>query len=292
MIETNTEKLELPPIHSDLTCVLKERGFDIQQYKPRFIERRLSVRMQKRKIIRYHDYFSLLRGDPSEVDALLNSFNVNHSMFFRDTAAFEALEHKVLVPLIKKRQSIGQRELKIWSAGCATGEEPYSVTMLLANLLGRCAGRWKLVIDACDLDSSSIDQARRGVYRNSRFIQKGKESSCFLSHNSMLAKYADYHGGQFAILPEIRRMVNFHCDDLNKKPVLRNYQIILCRNVLIYYSSIRQREIVHHLLRYLEPGGFLMLGMVEMLPRPLLNRVNIVDGTRRIFQKKSGEKND
>ena len=259
-----------------LDHVRRGRGLDCSQYKDNFLRRRLAVRMRARGADTYQDYLAVLRSDPAEFDALVTALTINLSYFFRDEAVFEALRYAVLTPLVAKRAQAGLKRLTVWSAGCAGGEEPYSVAMILADLLGPALPKWGLRIHATDVDATSLARARRGVYRAASFqnLQAG-----------FVERYFVQDGDRYILKPTIRQMVTFQQHALTAPPLLPHYDLILCRNVLIYFVREHQEGIVRHLLDHLEPGGYMMLGMTEMLPLALYSRLETVDGRLRIYRK-------
>ncbi len=259
-----------------LAHVRRERRLDCSQYKESFLHRRLAVRMRARHADTYQDYLAVLHSDPAEFDALLIALTINLSYFFRDRAAFDALRYAVLGTLVARRSQAGRQRLTMWSAGCASGEEPYSVAMILTDLLGPTLSRWNVQIHATDVDAAVLARARRGVYRAASFqnLQAG-----------FVERYFAKDGGMYTLQPAIRQLVTFRQHDLTTPPPLPRYDLILCRNVLIYFARQHQERIVRHLLDHLEPGGYLMLGMTEMLPLALTGRLEAVDGRLRIYRK-------
>jgi len=272
-----------------LAHVHRERGLDCSQYKDSFLRRRLAVRMRARGADTYQAYLDVLRSDPAELAALLDALTINVSYFFRDRAAIKALKDAVLAPLITRRTENRQRSLTVWSAGCAAGEEPYSIAMILADLLGTSLARWKLIIHATDIETTALARARQGVYRTVHFSPGDGPVPMHLQQAHYVARYFTYGGDTFTLRPEIRKLVTFWQHDLTRPPPLPRYDLILCRNVLIYFAREHQEKIVRHLLNHLELGGYLMLGMAEMLPLALSSQVEPVDGRLRIYRKMTND---
>jgi len=257
-----------------LAHIRRERRLDCSQYKESFLRRRLTVRMRARGVDTYQAYLGVLRSDPAEFDALLVAFTINLSYFFRDAAVFDALRYAVLGTIVAKRAQ--SRRLTVWSAGCAGGEEPYSVAMILTDLLGSALSRWDVQIQATDIDANVLARARRGVYKALSFQDLRAD---------FVERYFGRDGDTYTLQPAIRQLVTFRQHDLIAAPPLPRYDLILCRNVLIYFAREYQEGIVCHLLDYLEPGGYLTLGMAEMLPLALSSRLEAVDGRLRIYRK-------
>jgi chemotaxis methyl-accepting protein methylase len=266
-----------------LAHIRRERGLDYGQYKDSFLYRRLAARMRAREIDTYHKYLRLLRSDPAELDELLDALNINVSYFFRDESAFAALRYGVLMPLMAQQAAVGKNRVAIWSAGCATGEEPYSVAMLVAELLGSDLRQWNILIHATDIDADALAQARRGTYKAHSFQDP---------ETDLVERYFTKNDDTYVLEPTIRQLVSFKKHDLTASPPLPHYNLILCRNILIYFAREHQEEIVRHLLDHLELDGYLMLGMSEMLPLALVGQLEVVDGRLRIYRKPKWTKED
>jgi chemotaxis methyl-accepting protein methylase len=261
-----------------LVYIRRERGMDCSQYKESFLRRRLAARMRARDVGTYPDYLAVLRSDAAEYDALLTSLSINHSCFFRDEPMFDALRYAVLAPLVAERTHSGQKSLSVWSAGCADGEEPYSVAMILSEMLGKDLVTWSLQIHATDVDTAALARARRGLYTTASFRNLQAD---------FVKRYFRQKEDTLALTTEIRGLVTFDQCDISTPPLLPAYDLILCRNVLIYFTREHQDKIVHHLVAHLRPGGHIVLGMTEMMPMGLLisGRLQAVDGRLRIYQR-------
>ena len=183
-----------------LAHIRRERGLDYGQYKDSFLYRRLAARMRAREIDTYHKYLRLLRSDPAELDELLDALNINVSYFFRDESAFAALRYGVLMPLMAQQAAVGKNRVAIWSAGCATGEEPYSVAMLVAELLGSDLRQWNILIHATDIDADALAQARRGTYKAHSFQDP---------ETDLVERYFTKNDDTYVLEPTIRQLVSF-----------------------------------------------------------------------------------
>ena len=251
---------------------------DLGAYRQRFLSRRIGVRMRARDLADEAAYGDLLVADPREYAALLEALNINLSYFMRDAPAYAALRDRVLSDLVAARAAAGRPRVMVWSAGCASGEEPYSVAMLLADLLGADLPRWQIRIHATDRSTASLARAREGVYTPASFQALGEP---------YIDRYFANDADDYVVDPAIRAMVTWHPGDiLTTAPPLPAYDLILCRNVLIYYIHAQQRAVVEQLLARLAPGGYLMLGMAEMLPAALRPLLTEVDGKMRLYRAK------
>jgi len=237
--------------------IRRDRGFDGSQYKPNFLKRRLSVRMRARGVASYGEYQNLLDADPDEYPRLMSALTINLSYFFRDGEVFLSIRDDILSPLIQQRAVAGQRHLAIWSAGCAGGEEPYSVAILLWELLGSELARWRVRLLATDIDQEALRKARSGRFTDFGFRGVSDE---------FLDPYFTHQGDHHLIRPDLKRLVTFRQHDLmrGRPPGAGSFDLILCRNVLIYFSRQQQAWVLPSLHRLLRPGGHLVLGKTEI----------------------------
>jgi len=262
-----------------LTYIRRERSMECSQYKDSFLRRRLAVRMTARGIHTYQDYLGVLRADPAEIDALLAALSINVSRFFRDVPVFDALRHAVLAPLLAERAQTGQCSISVWSAGCASGEEPYSVAIILKELLKEKFSSWNVTIRATDVDARVLARAQRALFTASSFRDLQAD---------YVQRYFSVQGSTYTLQPEIRQAVTFEQHDLTSHRPLPGYDLILCRNVLIYFARQHQSGVVQQLVEHLRPGGYLVLGMVEMVTMGMTvsGRLKAVDGRLRIYRKR------
>lgn len=188
--------------------------------------------------------------------AVIRAFAIGETYFFRDYPHFRLLRDRILPALIVERRQRGQRYLNLWSVGCATGEEAYSMAILLHELLPDRAD-WKVRLIATDLNATALENARRAVYRPWSFRQS--EAASAIQH------YFDPVEGGVQLKSFIREMVSFRQMNLLKGPPLPQLDVILCRNVLLYFADARTVEIEAMLHEALMPGGWLLLGRAESL---------------------------
>lgn len=264
------------------TFVLRERGVDCTQYKDTFVRRRLVVRMRATQVGDIAGYLDVLRRDPKEIDALLDALSINLSYFYRDPAVFDVLRYTILDPMLSQRKACKSKSLAVWSAGCAGGEEPYSIAMTLCDLLSSDLPNWNLCIDATDVDIAVLDRAQAGRYSLHSFHDPNAP---------FVHRYFSRHQDKYHLNPSIRRMVTFRPHDINDPPPRSHYDLVLCRNVLIYFTREHQQKVVRHLVNHLASGGHLVLGMTEMLPMSiaLSGDVKAVDGRLRVYRKTGEE---
>ena len=203
-------------------------------------------------------YLDQLKDAPESApiwQPLINELTVGETYFFRDRSHFHILRSYILPELIKKRRAEDMLHLSIWSVGCATGEEPYSLAITLHQLLPDIA-KWSIRLIGTDINADALHTARRGVYRKWAFRHTDPEFQ---------DNYFDQDPGGLQIKPHIRRIVSFRHDNLFNKITQPQYDLILCRNVLLYFSNARKFQAESLFFDALTSGGWLLLGHAETL---------------------------
>ena len=243
-----------------LTQVRERNGIDFSQYKRPTILRRLQRRMAATGTTTLPDYLRYLARHPEEYSRLIASFLIHVTEFFRDPKLFAALRDKVLPEIIadKRTETMGN-ELRIWSAGCATGEEAYSLAILVAEALGEQLTQFTVHIFATDLDEEAVTFARRGVYPAVALTDVPEE---------LRLRYFTRLDGGYEVTPRLRSLVIFGQHDLGQRAPFPHIDLVLCRNVLIYFTPELQQRALHLFAFALRDGGYLALGKAETV-RPL-----------------------
>ena len=246
--------------------IYQEKGLRVEGYRDSYVRRRIAVRMRANRANSYAEYLKILNLSPEEYDLLVDDLTINVTQFFRDEGTFEALGKAILPKLISTKRKHGQRMIKVWCAGCATGEEPYSLAMLFHLLLGPEISSWVVMVYGTDIDQVSLKRAREGRYERIASLG-GRE----------LNEYFDFDG-QYNLKPEVKQMVRFCPYDLTSRHWSNRFDLIVCRNVLIYFSLSLQEELLHTFYSCLNKGGYLVLGKTETLlgeSRMMFNPINI-----------------
>ncbi|GAB2565172.1 CheR family methyltransferase [Kribbella endophytica] len=258
----------------DLLSYLREsRGFDFGGYKRSSLLRRIQHRMSQVGIGSHHAYLDLLQVDPQEFTALFNTILINVTSFFRDPEAWDLLRTEV-VPALLAERSPGD-PLRIWSTGCSTGQEPYSLAMLLADELGIDNYLKQVKIYATDVDDEALAQARQASYGESDLAGVPEEQR---------TAYFEQRGDRFVFHPDLRRTVIFGRNDLVQDAPISRVDLLLCRNTLMYFNAETQQRVLNRFHFALVPRGVLFLGRAEML----LGRSRLfepVDLKQRIFRR-------
>ena len=229
----------------------EQRNFDFRGYKKTTLERRFRRRMFQLSLSGYADYGDYIRKHPDEINELLTTLVINVTEFFRDPPAWEILRREILPPLLKRIKP--DHSFRAWSAGCASGEEPYSIAMLLAEHFGPRIQDYDVKIYATDIDDDALKTARRGEYSLDAVRRVRPE---------WREKY--FHGkGLLRVNREIRRLIIFGRSNLAHDAPISHVNLLVCRNVLIYFDSDLQKQILSRLHYALEPRGVLFLGKSE-----------------------------
>ena len=255
-----------------LLSFLKEsRAFDFTGYKRPSLARRVRYRMRELHIDSLEEYQDLLQTEPEEFTALFNTILINVTSFFRDQEAWDYLAEQILPEII---DSDGQAPIRIWSAGCASGQEAYSMAMLLHDKMGS-SFRERVKIYATDVDDAALDAARQASYTE-------REMRGLPDHYR--DRYFDRIGERWVFTPDLRRSVIFGRNDLTQDAPISRIDILLCRNTLMYLNAETQSRVVSRLGFALRPKGVLFLGKAEML----LNHAAVfdpIDLKRRFFRR-------
>jgi two-component system CheB/CheR fusion protein len=257
-----------------LRFIRDERGFDFTGYKRSSVARRVRRRMQELgypSVARYRD---LLEADVDEFTALFNTILINLTGFFRDPGAWNYLESTVIPEIVSRHDE--DDPIRVWSTGCATGEEPYTLAMVFANVLGISDATRRVKIYATDIDLDALAQARTGVYAEKSIadVPEAYRNQYFVT---------DPHNRGSAIAPALRRTVVFGRLDLTRDPPISRVDLLACRNTLMYLNAETQSFVIPRLHYALQPGGYLFLGRAEMVLRGGAGRFTPVSLTHRIF---------
>jgi two-component system, chemotaxis family, CheB/CheR fusion protein len=246
---------ETTPAYARLLDKLSaEYHFDFRQYKIDSLVRRIQARMSQVGLADVDAYIALLDRQPGEAQALFNTILINVTGFFRDTAAWEALCEQVLPRLLATAESTGT--LRVWSAGCSTGEEAYSMAILLADRLTGVGRATDVKIYATDVDEDALTVARHGVYR----LDQLKDVS-----PDRVERHFTREGQRYRFRRDLRRWCIFGRHNLVQDPPLSRMDLVICRNVLIYFKSGLQDRVIPRLHYALRDDGYLFLGRSESL---------------------------
>ncbi|WP_406505660.1 CheR family methyltransferase [Streptomyces sp. NBC_00212] len=260
-----------------LRFIRDARGFDFTGYKRSTLGRRIRKRMGDAGVHDYADYQDLLETDADEFRTLFNTILINVTSIFRDAEAWALLQREVVPEVITNVAP--EDEIRVWSAGCSSGEEAYSLAIMFAEALGLDESLNRVKIYATDVDEEALRQARAGLYP-----AKSLES---LS-TELRDKYFEPSGTQYLFRPDLRRRVIFGRHDITRDAPISRLDLLVCRNTLMYFNVEAQSQIIDRFHFALRESGFLFLGKAEML----LNdgdRFEAISIRQRIFRRRPGE---
>jgi chemotaxis protein methyltransferase CheR len=241
-------------------------------YKEAYIIRRISSRMRSTDCLSFEDYHRYLIANPPELEKLRNALTINVTEFFRDTDVYDVIKKDILPALFTQR-----KRLRIWCAGCSTGEEPYSMAMILSELMVQNPGISAEII-ATDIDRVVLEKAQEGIYTQKAM---GK-----LSEAQIHRHFTSLPDGNFQVKPYLKKLIRFRPHDLmSGVPVSRWLDLIICRNVTIYFTEKQKDELAKMFHSALVPGGFYIMGKTEYLGRSVEELFASHNSLQKIFTK-------
>jgi chemotaxis methyl-accepting protein methylase len=265
-------------LHALLEYVRELRAIDFNAYRPGTIRRRLHLRLSATGMPDYASYHKYLMENPGEIDALIDSLTIKVSYFFRNPFVFEALHEFVLPEIL---DAFKDDTLRIWCAGCARGEEPYSIAILLKEIIKDEALTPKIFIIGTDIDRQALKDAGKAIYSAESLseIKKG-----------YLDRYFSRKDGLYRLSEEIRSMVTFAYHDVAtlstpKEGIFSDYHLIFCRNVLIYFEKNTCKNVLNSLSGFISKSGYLALGEAEAMPSELMGEFEEMLHRTKLFRR-------
>jgi len=266
------ESLDNEPAWNELRRIVRARlGVDLAAYKNKCVERRLAVRLRARRCGSLAEYLRVLGADEAEVSRFLATLTINVTEFFRNPGCFERIRDVCLPRLFGREEGATRRPptrpIRVWSVGCASGEEPYSLAIVFREFMEEhpATRRIRVAITGTDLDGEMIGRARGGVFEEARLREVSPERR---------ARWFRREGAGWSVAPEIRAMVRFEAADAFRTEPAEPQDLIVCRNMLIYLTREQQESIFAAFHRVLASGGLLVLGKAEIL----------IPSARRLFE--------
>jgi two-component system CheB/CheR fusion protein len=253
----------------------RSRGFDFTGYKRATLMRRIRKQMQQSGVSEFDDYVDYLEVHPEEFGKLFNGILINVTDFFRDSSAWGYLAQEIVPRLLLARRA--DEPVRVWSAGCASGEEPYTLAMLLCEAMGVDQFCNRVKIYATDIDEDALARARQGSYALREVASIPAE---------LLDRYFEPGKGRYTFRKDLRRCVIFGRHDLIQDAPISRIDLLVCRNTLMYFNTETQARVLARIHFAVADGGVLFLGKAEML----LTHTNIfspIDLKRRVFVKAS-----
>jgi chemotaxis protein methyltransferase CheR len=267
-----------------LAYVNEHRGIDFALYRHATVMRKLDLRLQATKTSSHAAYLEYLKSHPVEIEDLIGALTIKVTSFFRDPPVFELLSSRVIPEVMSRFGS-----LRMWSLGCASGEEPYSLAIIVRDILKRETEAMKVEIVGTDIDAAAIGKAMRRDYPEREIAEVGEK---------YVEEFFEATGGPpardrtYRISDQIGSMVRFESDDIisglkRAKSEGRLYHVILCRNVLIYMNRALQEEVVADISGVLCDGGYVVIGESETLPANVSGRFTRTCPGLKIYCRKS-----
>jgi chemotaxis protein methyltransferase CheR len=252
------------------------RHFDLSVYKAKCMKRRVAIRMRSTRSSDVSAYCNLLRQDERELDLLQKTLTIHVSQFFRNPSLFEKLRDEVMPGFFKAVGNGAAAPLRFWCLGCASGEEPYTLAILLQEYFGTEIRRTPIEIVGTDIDADTLKTARKAEYNEDRLREVPV---------AIRDRYFRQTGASFSLIPEIRDMVTFLQGDITDVGGYINSSMALCRNTLIYFTRPDQEKILNGIADILPRGGMLVLGRSETLVGSARSRFAPVCPIERIYRR-------
>ncbi len=243
--------------------VYKWMGINLTGQKRSLVMGRLQKILRKRNMSSFKEYLDFLKNDKKgeALSELANQISTNHTFFFREKDHFDYFYEKFLPELKQKLKNTGAKDIRIWSAGCSSGEEPYTLVMLMQQYFNSSYAAYDAGILATDISLKALDSARKGVYNDQKIASTPKY---------FLTKYFKKNKeNEWIISEQIKKEVVFRRFNLMNKvfPFRRKFHAIFCRNVMIYFDAPTREALINRFYNSLEPGGYLFIGHSESLNR-------------------------
>ena len=248
-------------------------GMQCSNYKEDYIRRRILSRMRSSGNETFENYLRYLQATPAELENLRKALTINVTEFFRDHDVYEFIKKDILPSLFRQR-----KKLRIWCAGCSTGEEPYSLAMILSELMAQDPGISARIF-ATDIDRVVLAKAKEGIYTQKAMVK--------LSEAQVSRHFIRLPDGDFQVKPYLKDLIRFQPHDLmSGVPVTRWLDLVICRNVTIYFTEKQKDELVKMFHGALVSGGFYIMGKTEYLGRAVDPLFAPHDSLQKIFKKK------
>lgn len=242
--------------------IYAQSGIYIADNRKYLLENRLRNRLKQLNLKSFGEYYYYLQYDPQrkqELNRLFEVVTTNETSFYRNPPQLKVFQDNVLSEVVAAQRKKGEKKLRIWSAGCSTGEEPYTVAMQAMEVLGGELSSWDVKITANDLSEAVLASARKGVYN---------EYSLRTTPKEVVARYFEQDNGTFKVKQEAKRLVSFGQINLSDRAQLKRVErshVVFCRNVIIYFDDEMKKQVIASFYDNLLPGGFLLIGHSESL---------------------------
>lgn len=254
-------KLSIDTFHQLRDLIYEKSGIYFADVKKYLLENRLARRLEEKNFKTFEEYYYFLKYDPKrhhEFSSLFDSITTNETSFFRNPPQLEAFEKGVIPAVVESHRKSSNNKIRVWSAACSTGEEPYTIAIILLENKSLVSGM-SVEIVASDISEIVLTSARKGVYGSNSVRNTSKQ---------YLDKYFIANSDSYTIKPEVKNMVKFsniNLYDQSKMKMMKGFDVIFCRNVLIYFDEKAKRQVISNLYDSLNIGGYLIIGHSESL---------------------------
>ncbi len=266
---------EFSQIHK---LLLFKRGFDLGAYKDNCVRRRIAIRIRINHCESVQEYCDMLISEKNELDHLVKVLTIHVSQFFRNFSTFEKLRTEIIPALFATARQTGKKSLRFRSLGCSSGEEPYTLALILAEQFPEETVEIPVTIDAIDVDTGILESAEKALYNQDHLLETPLH---------YIAKYFSEEGLQYRLSPSITGMVNFKHDNIFNDLLYTDCDLLLCRNVMIYFAREQQDKVLANMARAVGKEGFLVLGKSEAILGESRNHFQTVCPVERIYRSRN-----
>jgi len=259
-----------------LDKIQRNKGADFSLYRTGTLKRRIDSRLKTAGCKDYSDYISYLNKNPEEYDNLISAITINVTEFFRNPETFDVLEKKVIPEIVRVKRGQGKKIIRAWSAGTSNGEEAYSLAILFLEALKEEISDFDIIVYGTDIDPDCIKKASAGIYTAASIKEVHKER---------LKDYFNKREENYEVDDSIKRLTRFIAHNLVSDEFLKHLDLILCRNVVIYFTKPLQEMVYSNFARALNKNGCLVLGKVESLWGFAQKYFAAFDNRERIYRK-------
>ncbi|MCM8812306.1 MAG: late competence development ComFB family protein [Candidatus Omnitrophica bacterium] len=259
-----------------LRQIKADRGVDFSQYREDLLKRRVGVRMRAKRVETFSEYLQVLTHDAEEYEKLFDALTINVTSFFRDPEVWRFLQERIIPAVVMHKKKNGQRRVRVWSAGSSCGAEAYSLAILFYESMQKEADPLAVEIIGTDIDRASIRKAPAARFKREMVKNVNAER---------LQRFFLPVQDEFQIVPHLKSMVRFEARDLIHDLPVEHVDIVLCRNVFIYFNRSLQEHLIMKFYQALQPFGYFVMGATEILLGEARQLFKMIDGDRKIFQK-------
>ncbi|MHA1730067.1 MAG: CheR family methyltransferase [Promethearchaeota archaeon] len=273
-----TVTLEKELVNEIKLILEQENRFPVKNYTDNFFRRRILVSMGKLRIKKLSDYITTLKSDKSTITYLIKELSINVTQFFRDASLWEYFSKELFPEIIKQKIKKKKKTLQIWCAGTASGQEPYSIAIIIHQILKCFNTQIKIDISGVDISEKALNYTKRGKYTSKEM--EGVSNSIRMEYFKH-----DLEDDSYEVIDEIKKWISVKKLDLFSDTFPKNMDIIFCRNVIIYFNRELKRKLIQRFRNSLKIGGYLVIGMSESMSTEFRSTFRMVRLNERIFQK-------